>query len=116
MVQERPNVFVSWDYRAFFSFKDHQRHCVILAVHQMPPNHTASNVHAIIGEVLSEWEIPLDKISAILTDNGSNMVAAFCSHFHASSDDGDESREGNVDPQGESSKDEGSIERDVSDF
>ena len=100
----------------FFSFKDHRRRCTTLAVRRMTPNHTASNVRAIVGEVLSEWEIPMDKISGILANNGSNKVAAFHGHFHASSEDGDESGKGGVDPQGESSEDEDSVERDVSDF
>lgn len=100
----------------FFSFKDHRRHSVTLAVRRMPPNHTASNVRAIVGEALSEWEIPMNKISAILTDNGSNMVAAFRGHFHTSSEDEDESDGGDVDPQGKNCEEEDSVERDVSDF
>ena len=54
----------------------------------------------------------------ILTDNGSNMVAAFRGHFQGSSkgEEEDESEEGDVDLQGESSEDESSAECDVSDF
>ena len=63
--------------RALFLWKDHRNHCVTLAVRHLPPIHTAVNICAIVEEVLSEWEIPHTKVSAILTDNGSNVVAAF---------------------------------------
>ena len=56
-----------------------------LAVHQMPPSHTAESIRAIVDQVL--LEIPSLKISAILTDNGSNIVAAFRGHFCTSSED-----------------------------
>ena len=39
--------------------------------------HTAEYVEAAVVEVLREWEIPKEKISAILTDNGRNMIKAF---------------------------------------
>ena len=61
----------------FFSPKDHLRHRVTVAVRRMPSPHTAENIRAVIQEVLGEWEVPLGKVSAILTDNGSNMVASF---------------------------------------
>lgn len=56
----------------------------------------ASNVRVIIGVVLSESVIPLEKMSANLTDNGSNMVAAFRGHFQGSSEgeEGGEREEG----------------------
>jgi len=50
---------------------------VTLSVCHLPPIHTAVNIHAIVEEVLSEWEIPHTKVSPILTHNGSNVVAAF---------------------------------------
>ena len=65
----------------FFSPKDHYRHQVMLAVRRMASSHTAERVLEVIEEVLAEWEIPYSKVSAILTDNGSNMVAAFHAHF-----------------------------------
>lgn len=56
----------------FFSFKDHKRHNVTLAVRSMASPHT----------ILEEWKLPRFKIHCILTDNGSNMVAAFKKHHH----------------------------------
>ena len=48
-----------------------------LACRSFPTPHTAKNVHELIIAILKEWEIPKCKVSAIVTDNGSNMVAAF---------------------------------------
>ena len=38
-----------------------------LAVHNIPTSHTTLNIHIVVEEVLSEWEIPNDKISAVIT-------------------------------------------------
>lgn len=48
-----------------------------MAVRRMPSPHTAANVRKLIEKVLEEWNIPLSKVFVIVTDNGSNMVAAF---------------------------------------
>ena len=73
---------------AFFSQKDNHRHCVVtLAVRQMPPSHRVISICYVFQEVLSEWEIPSNKVLAVVTDNGSNIVAAFKSHFRVVGDD-----------------------------
>ena len=61
----------------FYSRKDHRRHTATLAVRQITTSHTAENIRKLYKDVLSEWGIDLSKISAIITDNYSNMVAAF---------------------------------------
>ena len=76
----------------FFSPKDHYRHRVTLAVRRMASPHTAERVLEVIEEVLAEWEIPYSKVPPTLTDNGSNMVAAFCAHFQNEGEE-DESEE-----------------------
>ena len=43
----------------------------------MPSPHTAQHVREMVEELLQEWELSVDKISLIITDSGSNMVAAF---------------------------------------
>ena len=42
----------------------------------MPSPHTAQHVQEMVEELLQEWELSVDKISSIITDSGSNMVAA----------------------------------------
>ena len=61
----------------FYSRRDHKRHTLTMAVRRMPSPHTAANVRKLIEKVLEEWNIPLSKVFVIVTDNGSNMVAAF---------------------------------------
>ena len=61
----------------FFSRKDHRRHCMTLAVRRLPSPHTGDRIEQLVCEVLDEWTISPQKVSAILTDNGSNMVCAF---------------------------------------
>ena len=62
----------------FFSRYDHRRHRITLAVRQiMQHPHNAETIREMVEEILKEWGIPLDKILAILTDNGSNMIKAF---------------------------------------
>ena len=64
-----------------FSCSDHRRHCVTLAVRLMLGSHTAEHVREAVEKVMKEWEIPENKVRVIVTDNGSNMVAAFKSYF-----------------------------------
>ena len=61
----------------FFTWQDHRRHRVTLAVRKMPHPHNAESIRSLIDEVLKEWNIPCSKICAILTDSASNMVKAF---------------------------------------
>ena len=61
----------------FFSRKNHCRYFLTLAVRRLPLPHTADKVEQMLCEVLKEWGISQQSVSAILTDNGSNMIAAF---------------------------------------
>ena len=61
----------------FFLKKDHHRHCLTLAVRRFPSPHTADKVEQMVCEILEEWGISHQQMSVILTDNGSNLVAAF---------------------------------------
>ena len=65
----------------FFSCHDHWKHCVTLAVRRLLGCHTAEHVKEVVEELMKEWEIPESKVRVIVTDNGSNMVAVFKSHF-----------------------------------
>ena len=48
-----------------------------LAVRKIQSPHTADRIEEVVRQVLEEWKIPQEKIRAILTDNGSNITAAF---------------------------------------
>ena len=61
----------------FFCRQDQKKHVVTLAVRILPHPHTAEYIRSTLDEVLSEWCIPLTKLKAVITDNGSNMVKAF---------------------------------------
>ena len=91
MYGQKRSVFLILEYnRAFSSQKDRHRHYVTLTVHQMPTGDTATNVHQIVKEIFTEWGIPNSEISAVLTDNGSTVVAASKPHFSAADEDSKE--------------------------
>ena len=56
----------------------------------MPSPHTGENIRQLVDDILTEWEIPPQKVAAVITDNGSNMLAAFKTHFESGSDDDNE--------------------------
>ena len=61
----------------FYSRTDNRCHTVTLAVRRLTTSHTASNIRSLLDNILVEWDILSSKVSAVITDNGSNMVAAF---------------------------------------
>ena len=61
----------------FFLRKSHKHFKATLAVRIFPQQHTADQVLDVLKAVLCEWSIEESRISKVLTDNGSNMVAAF---------------------------------------
>jgi len=73
--------------RTFFSRCDRHRHIVTLAVRRLTSSHTAATIRLTVEEILAEWDINPSILSAILTDNGSNMVAAFKAKFNEDDDD-----------------------------
>ena len=75
---------------AHFSPKDHYHHRVMLQWWEWHLPTLRKGSLKVIEEVLTEWKIPYSKVSPILTDNGSNMVAAFCAHFQNEGKDEEE--------------------------
>ena len=73
----------------FFSRSDHKRHRVTIAVKRMPSPRTANRVSELVKTVLQEWEIPEEKVGSVLTDNDSNMVAAFKQQVCSTNEDMD---------------------------
>ena len=74
----------------FFLRCDRRRHIVTLAVRRLTSSHTAATIRLTVEEILAEWDINPSILSAILTDNGSNMVAAFKAKFNEDDDDVEE--------------------------
>lgn len=50
---------------------------ILLNLKQLAHPHTAHIISSLVEKCTAEWGIPKDKIITIITDNGSNMVAAF---------------------------------------
>ena len=57
-----------------------------LAVRRMPSPHIADHVRELVDAILEEWDIPTSKVKVVITDNGSNMVAAFRTYLAAPSE------------------------------
>ena len=99
----------------FFTKSDHRRCVATLAVRVLPSPHTADRIEELVRNVLQEWDIPIGKISAILTDNGSNMIAAFKEWVHSrgggsEEEEEDSSQSPDASPSGETSDDADSEE------
>lgn len=52
----------------FFTRSDHVRHRVTLAVRRMPFSHTGENIHKLADYILTKWDIPPQKVAAVITD------------------------------------------------
>ncbi len=50
---------------------------ILLALEQVAHPHTALTIKACVNKCMQEWGISQEKIITVITDNGSNMVAAF---------------------------------------
>ena len=82
----------------------------------MPSPHTADNVLQVVQEVLSEWDILPWKVQAILTDSGSNMVAAFKQVCSEGDEDEDVDRNESLSVSGSSDDEDASeIQNDIED-
>ena len=51
-----------------------QSHCLQTVF--VPEVHTAENLAAALQEVLESWALPENRLACVITDNGSNIVAA----------------------------------------
>ena len=48
----------------------------LLETLEFPESHTGTNIAEELQEILKNWRLSQNKISAITTDNGTNIVAA----------------------------------------
>ena len=58
----------------FFSSRDNASHCAMLAVRRIKHPHTGLAIRQVFDKILVEWGIPTNKVRAVVTDNGSNIV------------------------------------------
>lgn len=61
----------------FFSSKDDSSHYPMIAVRRIHHPATGENIRSLFEEIIAEWGIPADKVMAVVTDNGSNVIKAF---------------------------------------
>ncbi len=62
----------------YFCTEQNKPEHIVLNLEEVAHPHTAlSSIKACVDQCLQEWKIPKEKILTIITDNGSNMVAAF---------------------------------------
>ena len=54
-----------------------KRHSVCLALRRFPSPHSGERIAELLETIIDEWQINRCKLFRILTDNGSNMIAAF---------------------------------------
>lgn len=62
---------------AHYLSADWHNRVVTLAVRTFPSLHTAERIRALLERVLKEWKIEFGQVFLFITDNGSNMAAAF---------------------------------------
>ncbi|XP_029959965.1 zinc finger BED domain-containing protein 4-like isoform X2 [Salarias fasciatus] len=78
----------------YFCVEQNRPEHKLLALEQVAHPHTAQSIKACVHKCIQEWGISSEKILTVITDNGSNMVAAFKQSTQeeeeTSSDDPDE--------------------------
>ncbi|CAL9689972.1 unnamed protein product [Knipowitschia caucasica] len=78
----------------YFCVEQNKPEHLLLALEQVAHPHTAQSIKACEDKCMQEWDISNEKILFVVTDNGSNMVAAFKHNSlveeETSSDDQDE--------------------------
>ena len=105
MTQSYLGITTAW----FFPSCQHtQRALVSLCDFEFP--HTVTRIRTSLNEILKEWDIPKAEVLTVITDNGTNTIAAFkrsqanintetdeiISYNDSDNDDYEETDEGNV--------------------
>uniref|UniRef100_A0A1X7U694 DUF659 domain-containing protein n=1 Tax=Amphimedon queenslandica TaxID=400682 RepID=A0A1X7U694_AMPQE len=60
----------------FFTLNSKKHHSICIALKRFP-SHTGTRIAELLRNIVDGWELPREKLFRVLTDNGSNMVAAF---------------------------------------
>ncbi|XP_041837640.1 E3 SUMO-protein ligase ZBED1-like [Melanotaenia boesemani] len=61
----------------YFCVEQNKPEHILLALEQVAHPYTALSIKACVDKCMQEWDVPNEKIITVITDNGSNMVAAF---------------------------------------
>ena len=61
----------------FTEKKSHNRHHVTMSCVSFPPPHTAENIYKLFKQELEKFGVKSENVSVVMTDNASNMIAAF---------------------------------------
>ena len=77
-----------------------------LAVRRMPSPHIADHIRDLVDAILEEWDIPTSTVTVVVTDNGSNMVAAFRTYVASLDDSQEDGGESEDDSESEVSLDD----------
>lgn len=75
-MQNKSFIGVTIHYRQGIEMKS-----VCLDVVELTKSHTAEHISTTLQDILNKWSISKNKVVAILTDNGANMVKAVCDSF-----------------------------------
>lgn len=61
----------------YFLDSTYQLKAYLLETVEFPDAHTGANIAEELQEILKRWKLTQNKLSAVTTDNGTNIVAAF---------------------------------------
>lgn len=61
----------------YFCTQQNKAEHILLRLKQISHPHTAESIKTCVDQCTEDWGIPKEKIMTVITDNGSNMVAAF---------------------------------------
>uniref|UniRef100_A0A1X7V3K2 DUF659 domain-containing protein n=1 Tax=Amphimedon queenslandica TaxID=400682 RepID=A0A1X7V3K2_AMPQE len=53
-----------------------KHHSICLALKRFPSLQIGTRIAELLQNIIDEWKLPKEKLFRVLTDNGSNMVAA----------------------------------------
>ena len=77
----------------YFCTQENKGKHILLRLDQISHPHTAESIKTCVERCTEDWGIPKHKILTVITDNGSNMVAAFKKNVHEPSSSEEESQE-----------------------
>ncbi|RVE70187.1 hypothetical protein OJAV_G00062090 [Oryzias javanicus] len=77
----------------YFCIEQNKPEHILLSLEEVAHPHTAQSIKACVDKCMEEWDVPHEKVMAVITDNGSNMVAAFKNTTSEEDDSSDDSED-----------------------